>query len=320
MNGLKRIGTCAWSAATRTPIQVPALIAICVISAEPVKLLTTVVKSFSVNPLCKKIVFKLALNFSILILAGYGATSGWEWKLDAQCVSEHFVCKPGFRRFSDGSLRCYSTGTCIQGTLQVCFVSQSQGGPKMISWICCWHACIARHAINRIISPSFSVRPLGKGTGEKFCLRGSQEMRYGKSKNICPFLTGWVPRIVDIERYIVHLKREFSMRSVPLLQNICNSRYLNGTVEPSWAQRLLGFELNRVLTFVYGRCFCSDKPSEEHVWSRSLLWWKQCQTGRHMPSVCAVLSKMKMSRAVPMITKMKRLPNLLSAMLGILFR
>ena len=38
--------------------------------------------------------------------------------LSSACRSEEFACKAGYKRFSDGSTRCYPTG-CQEGALQV---------------------------------------------------------------------------------------------------------------------------------------------------------------------------------------------------------
>lgn len=38
--------------------------------------------------------------------------------LSSDCRTEEFACKPGYKRFSDDSTRCYPTG-CQEGALQV---------------------------------------------------------------------------------------------------------------------------------------------------------------------------------------------------------
>ena len=52
--------------------------------------------------------------------------------LSSACRSEEFACKPGYKRFSDGSTRCYPTG-CQEGALQA---SSSWGSIQLHSiWI-----------------------------------------------------------------------------------------------------------------------------------------------------------------------------------------
>lgn len=44
--------------------------------------------------------------------------------LSSTCRSEEFACKPGYKRFSDGSTRCYPT-SCQEGALQASNISAS---------------------------------------------------------------------------------------------------------------------------------------------------------------------------------------------------